>query len=204
MVASYTRLLARRYEGQLDERADKYIRYAAEGAERMKRLIQDLLAYSRVGTQGGEPVPTDPNQVLEQVLHDFSLRIRELDATVTSDPLPRVRADPGQLRQIFQNLLENALKFRGEDAPVVHVSGQCENGWVRISFRDEGIGIDPEYFDRIFVIFQRLHGRDREGTGIGLALCKRIVERHGGRLGVESAPGKGSTFHFTLPASEDA
>lgn len=202
MVASYTGLLAQRYQGQLDERADKYIRYAVDGAQRMKALIQDLLAYSRVGTQGGEPVATDPDPVLNEVVQDFRLRIQESGAEVRRESLPDVQVDPAQLRQLFQNLLENALKFSGGSPPVVHVSGRREGDWVQISVRDEGIGIDPEYFDRVFVIFQRLHARDSGGTGIGLALCKRIVERHGGRLWVESKPDQGSTFHFTLPMSE--
>lgn len=203
MVASYTRLLARRYEGQLDERADKYIAYAVDGAERMKALIQDLLAYSRVGTHGEEPVPTDPNAVLDDVLHDFRMRIQQSGARVTRDPLPGVVVDPGQLRQLFQNLLENALKFSGESPPAVHISGRREDAWSVLSVRDEGVGVDPEYFERIFVIFQRLHGRETAGTGIGLAISKQIVQRHGGKLWVESAPGEGSTFHFTLPWSED-
>ncbi|MDZ7780215.1 MAG: ATP-binding protein [Gemmatimonadota bacterium] len=204
MVASYTRLLARRYEGRLDERADRYIAYAADGADRMKMLIQDLLAYSRINTQGRDVVAIDPTRTLEEVLRDFAMKIRESGASVTYDPLPGLRADPGQLRQLFRNLLENALKFAGDGPPVVHVSGRRGDGWTTISVRDEGIGIDPEYFDRVFVIFQRLHGRDKEGTGIGLALCKRIVERHGGRLWIDSRPGAGSTFSFTLPSSEDA
>lgn len=202
MVASYTRLLARRYEGRLDERADKYIRYAAEGAERMKTLIQDLLAYSRVGTQAGDPVPTDPDRVLDEVVRDFALRIRETGARLKREPLPRVRVDPGQLRQLFQNLLENAFKFSDGKPPEVQITGSRDGAWTRITVQDAGVGIDPEYFERVFLVFQRLHGRDIEGTGIGLALCRRIVEHHGGRLWVESEPGRGATFHFTLPASE--
>lgn len=201
MVASYTRLLARRYRGRLDERADKYIDYAAGGAERMKKLIQDLLSYSRIGTQGGEAVPTDSGEVLTAVLRDLYLRIRDCEARVTVEPLPTVLADPRQLRQLLQNLVENALKFSGEEAPAVRVSGRLEGAWAVLSVADEGIGIEPQYFDRIFEIFQRLHAGDARGTGIGLALCKRIVERHGGRIWVESEPGAGATFHFTLPAA---
>lgn len=205
MVASYTQLLARRYEGQLDERADKYIRYAVDGAERMKALIQDLLEYSRVGTRGNPPEPVDPDQVLQNVLDDLQLTIEATGARVSVEPLPEVVADPVQLRQVFQNLIENALKFSGDEPPVVHVSGRCEDGRCHFSVRDEGSGIEPEYQDRIFVIFQRLEGPDEsEGTGIGLALTKRIVERHGGRLWVESEPGRGSTFHFTFPAGGSA
>ncbi len=199
MVASYTRLLARRYEGQLDERADKYIGYAVDGAERMKTLIQDLLAYSRVGTRGNEPVPVEPDEVLDGVLKDLRLSIQQTGTRMTRDPLPQVVADPGQLRQVFQNLIENAIKFRGDEPPVIHISGRVEGSRAVLSVRDRGIGIDPAFFDRIFIIFQRLHGRETSGTGIGLALSKRIVERHGGELWVESTPGAGSTFHFSLP-----
>ena len=204
MVASYTRLLARRYEGKLDERADKYIRYAVDGAERMKSLIQDLLEYSRVGTQGGDPVPTDPDEVLQDVLRDLGMRIQQTGARVTHTALPRVLVDQNQLRQLYQNLLENALKFSGDSPPVIEVSGRREGDRIVFSFRDEGIGIAPKYFDQIFIIFKRLHGRDTAGTGIGLALCKRIVDRHGGRLWVESEPGAGTTFFFTLPSGEEA
>lgn len=203
MVASYTQLLARRYEGELDERADKYIRYAVDGAERMKDLIQDLLEYSRVGTKGAPPEPTDPNVVLERVLDDLKLAIQREDARITGDPLPPVTADPVQLRQLFQNLIENALKFSGDEPPEIHVSGRRENDHCLFSIRDEGVGIEEAYLDQIFVIFQQLQGPDEaQGTGIGLALTKRIVERHGGRIWVESVPGEGSTFHFTLPAGE--
>lgn len=203
MVASYTQLLARRYEGELDERADKYIRYAVDGAERMKDLIQDLLEYSRVGTKGAPPEPTDPNVVLDRVLDDLKLAIQREDARITRDPLPRVTADPVQLRQLFQNLIENALKFSGDEPPEIHVSGRRENDHCLFSIRDEGVGIEKAYLDRIFVIFQQLQGPDEaQGTGIGLALTKRIVERHGGRIWVESESGEGSTFYFTLPAGE--
>lgn len=203
MVASYTRLLARRYEGKLDERADKYIRYAVEGAERMKALIQDLLEYSRVGTQGGDPMPTDPGEVLQDVIQDLRMSIKQTGARVTHAALPRVFVDQAQLRQLFQNLLGNALKFSGDSPPVIEVSGRREGDQAVISFRDEGIGIEPKYFDQIFVVFKRLHGRDTAGTGIGLALCRRIVDRHGGQLWVESEPGVGSTFFFTLPSAEE-
>lgn len=201
MVASYTRLLARRYQGKLDDRADKYIRYAVEGAERMKMLIQDLLAFSRIGSQPVTPVPTDADQVLDQVLQDFRIKVQTTGARVTHDALPRLRVDPSQLRQLFQNLLENALKFGGDAPPRVHISGHRDGAWCHIEVRDEGIGIAPEYLEQVFVIFQRLHGREQEGTGIGLAVCRRIVERHGGRLWVDSAPGEGATFHFTLPSA---
>lgn len=204
MVASYTRLLARRYEGELDERADKYIHYAADGAERMKKLIQGLLAYSRVTTQGEDLAPVDTDELLHAVLQDLAPRIQETAARVTHDALPTVVADPDQIRQVFQNLIENALKFSDDEPPVVHMSGRREGPRCVFSVRDEGVGIDPDSFDRMFLIFQRLHGREVEGTGIGLALCKRIIERHGGELWVESSPGEGATFRFTLPSSEAA
>jgi len=203
MVASYTALLARRYEGRLDERADKYIHYAVDGAERMKALIQDLLAYSRIGTRGQPPVPTDSNEVLSEVLEDLQRAIQRTGARVTRDDLPRVVVDPVQLRQVFQNLIENGLKFAGDEPPSIHVSGEREGRWCTFSVRDEGLGIAPEYLDRVFVIFQRLQGpTESEGTGIGLALTKRIIERHGGRIWVESESGGGSTFYFTLPAED--
>lgn len=202
MVASYTRLLARRYEGELDERADKYIRYAADGAERMKALIQGLLAYSRVSSQGEELVPVHTDDVLEAALRDLRMRIHQTGGHVTRDPLPVALADPDQLRQVFQNLIENALKFSGEAPPVVHISGHRDGPRCVFAVRDEGVGVEPESAERMFVIFQRLHGRDVEGTGIGLALCKRIIERHGGELWVESSPGEGATFRFTIPSSE--
>jgi PAS domain S-box-containing protein len=202
MVASYVQLLSRRYRGRLDADADDFIGFAVDGAFRMQRLIQDLLAYSRVSTRGSPMVPTDVGEALGGALASLRLAAQEAGAQVTSDPLPRVRADPGQLEHLFLNLVGNAIKFRGDRAPVVHVSAETDgdDAW-HFSVRDNGIGIEPEYFDRIFVVFQRLHGRERyDGTGIGLAIAKKIVERHGGRIWVESEPGHGATFHFTLPA----
>jgi hypothetical protein len=200
MVASYTQLLAERYEGQLDEKAQKYIAYAVDGAVRMQRLVNDLLTYARVGARGNPIAPTDAGRVLGQAIGDLATAIEESHAIVTNDELPMVRADASQLRQLFQNLLANAIKFRSEDAPCIHVSARGEaREWV-FSVRDNGIGIDRQYADRIFVIFQRLHTRQEyPGTGIGLALCKRIVERHGGEIWFESEPGKGATFFFTVP-----
>jgi len=200
MVTSYVQLLARRYKGKLDGEADEFIGFAVDGAARMQQLINDLLTYSRVGTKGREFEPTDCEIILEQALENLQIAIEEKNATVTHDPLPTVLADSVQLGQLFQNLIGNAIKFQGPEPPHVHVSaGRNENGWV-FSVRDNGIGIAPEYAERIFVIFQRLHTRDKHpGTGIGLAVCKKIVERHGGRTWVESKPGKGATFYFTLP-----
>jgi light-regulated signal transduction histidine kinase (bacteriophytochrome) len=199
MVASYTQLLAERYEGQLDEKAKKYITYAVDGAIRMQQLVNDLLAYSRISTRGKPIENTDSHSILGEVISNLSAMIEEGKAIVTNDELPMVRADASQLVQLFQNLLVNAIKFRGKDFPRVHVSARDEGRkWV-FSVRDNGIGIDQQYADRIFVIFQRLHTRQEySGTGIGLAVCKRIVERHGGKIWFESEPGKGSTFFFSV------
>jgi signal transduction histidine kinase len=204
MVGSYVQLLGKRYRGRLDADADEFIAYALDGALRMQRLIEDLLAYSRVGTRGAALVPTDANAVLGAALASLKLAIEESHAAVTSDALPTVPADPRQMEQLFLNLVSNALKFRGAEPPRVHISAaRADGGW---SFRvqDNGIGIEPQYFDRIFVIFQRLHARaEYPGTGIGLAIAKKIVERHGGRIWVESQLGRGTTFCFTLPAPSD-
>jgi PAS domain S-box-containing protein len=201
MVASYTQLLARRYQGQLDDDAEEFIGFAVDGVTRMQALINDLLAYSRVGTRGGEfrPVPLD--DVLEKVIATLRPSMDELGAVVTHDPLPVAVGDPGQLHQLFQNLLQNAIKFQRRDVrPEVRVGVMERPGEWEIAVRDNGIGIADEFRDRIFVIFQRLHNRtEYPGTGIGLAICKKIVERHGGHIWVESSPGEGSTFHFTLP-----
>jgi signal transduction histidine kinase len=209
MVASYVQLLARRYQGRLDADADEFIAYAVDGASRMQGLINDLLAYSRVGTRGKPFEPTNCEAVLEQALTNLQVAIRDNDAVVTHDPLPTVMADATQLVQLFQNLIGNAVKFRSEQPPCVHVSAsetfevsKPSKVW-RFSVQDNGIGIDPEYHERIFMIFQRLHTREEyPGTGIGLAVCKKIVERHGGRIWVESQPRKGSTFYFTIPMIE--
>jgi light-regulated signal transduction histidine kinase (bacteriophytochrome) len=200
MVASFTQLLARRYQGRLDADADEFIGYAVDGANRMQRLISDLLAYSRVGTRGQPFEPVDGEAVFDQVMAGLQLAIEEQGASVTHDPLPTVVADGSQLAQLIHNLVSNAIKCHGEEPPRVHVSAALEGKeWV-FSVRDNGIGIDPHYFDRIFVIFQRLHGRQEyPGTGMGLAICKRIAQRHGGRIWVESQPGQGSTFYFTIP-----
>jgi PAS domain S-box-containing protein len=200
MVSSYTQLLAKRYKGNLGSDADEFIGYAVDGATRMQRLIQDLLAYSRVGTKGREFEPTDCEGVLGRVLGDLRLAIQESGAVVTHDPLPTVIADRTQLEQLFQNLIGNAIKFRNQEPPRVHVSSkQNREEWI-FSIRDNGIGIDPQYAERIFVIFQRLHKRgEYPGTGIGLAVCKKIVERHGGRIWVESNGEKGTLFSFTMP-----
>jgi PAS domain S-box-containing protein len=201
MVASFTQLLARRYQGKLDADADEFIRYIVDGAARMQQLINDLLSYSRVGTRGKPFEDTDCEAALWKATSNLGAAIVETGATVTHDPLPAVKADSAQIVQLFQNLIGNAIKFHSQEQPRVHV-GASRTGveWI-FSVRDNGIGIDPQYFDRIFAVFQRLHSREEyPGTGIGLAICKKIVERHGGRIWVESEPGKGSTFYFTIPA----
>ena len=204
MVSSYTQLLARRYEGQLDEQADKYIRYAVDGATRMQALINALLVYSRAGRQPRVAEPVASEEVLSAALRNLDAALAESDAAISNEPLPVVRGDPMQLMQVLQNLVGNAIKFRGEEPPRVHIAARRSGSeWV-FSVRDNGIGIDPHHFERVFVIFQRLHTRaEHPGTGIGLALCRKIVEHHGGRMWVESAPGSGSTFFFTLPAEEE-
>jgi signal transduction histidine kinase len=200
IVASYTQLLARRYKGKLDSDADEFIRYAVDGANRMQWLINDLLAYSRVTSQDQVLEEVDCHGVLEEVLSDLRVAIEESRAVVTHDPLPRVMADRGQLGQLFQNLIGNAIKFHGKEPPRVHVSTERKPDEWAFSVRDNGVGLDPQYAERIFVIFQRLHDREEyPGTGIGLAICKKVVERHGGRIWVVSQVGQGATFHFTLP-----
>jgi signal transduction histidine kinase len=199
-LASYVQLLAHRYKGKLDSDADEFIAFAVEGATRMQDLINALLAYSRIETKGKDLEPTPCDRVLETALKDLQLVIENSRAIVNHDLLPTVMADATQLRQLFQNLIGNAVKFRGNKPPVIHVSAE-RNGkaWV-FSVRDNGIGIDPQFFERIFVIFQRLHSKqDYPGIGVGLTLCKKIVERHGGRIWVESKPGEGATFRFTIP-----
>ena len=204
MVSSYTQLLSRRYKGKLDANADEFIAYAVDGANRMQKLINDLLALSRVGTQARPSEPVDTGGVLRRVLSDMKGTIEAAEATVIApEHLPTVLADGTQIGQLFQNLIGNALKFRGTLPPRVEITvAAAEEGFWRFSFRDNGIGIETQYFDRIFVIFQRLHDKESyPGTGIGLAICKKIVERHGGQLWVESQSGHGANFIFTLPNS---
>ncbi len=199
MVASFTQLLAKRYRGKLEGDADEFIGYAVDGARRMQVLINDLLAYSRVGSRGKEFAPTDCEAILEAALMNLRKAIEETGAVVTYDPLPTAPSDETQLCQVFQNLIGNALKFHGSAPPRVHVSAQDTDGKWRFSVRDNGIGIDPRHAERIFQVFQRLHTTaEYPGTGIGLAIAKKIVERHGGRIWVESEPGEGATFYFTL------
>jgi len=199
-VAGYLQLIERRYKSKLDKDADDFIEFAVDGAVRLQQLINDLLAYSRIETRGRPFEDADCNQVLDTVLGSLREVIRENHAVVTRDSLPTVRGDATQIGQLFQNLIGNAVKFRRDEPPVIHVSAQRVGEAWQFSVRDNGIGIEPQYQDRVFVVFQRLHTRARyQGTGIGLAVCKRIVDRHGGRIWVESEIGKGSTFFFTLP-----
>jgi PAS domain S-box-containing protein len=205
MVASYTQLLAKRYKGRLDSDADEFIAYAVDGCHRMQGLIQDLLAYSRVGTNGKALREISGDDVLKEALTNLRTTIEASGTVVTHDSLPVITTDDAQLALVFQNLIGNAIKYRSAAVPHVHVSATKNGGqeWI-FSVRDNGLGIDPQYFERIFILFQRLHGRNEfEGTGIGLAICKKIVERLGGRIWVESQPEKGSTFHFALPEGND-
>jgi PAS domain S-box-containing protein len=201
MVTSYTQLLAGRYKGRLDSDADEFIAFAVDGCDRMQGLIKDLLVYSRAGTNGRVLREVSAENALKEALANLRATIDQSGAVVTHDALPAIRTDETQLTQVFQNLVGNAIKYRGAEAPRVHVSVTKNGGDERIfSVRDNGLGIDPQYFDRIFILFQRLHGRDEfEGTGIGLAICKKILERLGGRIWVESQANKGSTFYFALP-----
>ena len=201
MVSSYVELLGRRYSGQLDERAEKYIHFAVDGATRMQQLIIDLLAYSRVGTQGGDLAPTYTAPVVEEALSNLEVALQNSNGRVVYPDLPQVTADSSQLVQLFQNLIGNALKFKGEQRPRVEVMAAREGSFWLFSVRDNGVGFDQKYADRVFGVFKRLH-RNSEipGTGIGLAICQRIIDRHGGRIWAESKPGKGATFYFTLPA----
>ena len=199
MVTSYTQLLARRYQNQLDGDANEFIDYAVDGATRMQGLINALLDYSRVGSQGKEFEPTDCEVMFQAVAANLKVAIEEIGAVVTHGPLPVVVADRSQLSRLFQNLIGNAIKYRGERTPKVHVSAQCKDGEVLFCVRDNGIGIAPEHLERVFVVFQRLHTREEySGTGIGLAVCRKIVERHGGRIWVESKVDEGSSFYFTI------
>jgi signal transduction histidine kinase len=215
MVASYTQLLAERYRGRLDENADKFIGYASEGAIRMQALIHDLLAFSRVGRNGGTPGRVDCNEILEQALLSLDASIQESGAVVTHGNLPIVHADRTQLAQVFQNLIGNAIKFRSNEAPLISVESEKLDGQWLFIVKDNGIGIAPEHVQNIFVVFQRLHTRtEYAGNGIGLAICKKIVQHYGGQIWVEPRPGpgsvhsdsvahdlafKGSIFKFTMP-----
>ncbi|MFV2067746.1 MAG: ATP-binding protein, partial [Pirellulales bacterium] len=203
-VAGHCRLLQQRYAGRLDAGADESLEYAVDGATRMKALIDGLLAYSRVGTRDISITPTDCEQVLDEAIANLKVSIDDSEATITRDPLPLVAADSTQLVELFQNLISNAIKYREDRSPDVHVGAEARNGMWVFSVRDRGIGIEPQHLERIFDVFQRLHTHDRyPGSGVGLAICKRIMERMGGTLWVDSLVGRGSTFYFTLPARKD-
>ncbi|RQG93293.1 PAS domain S-box protein [Natrarchaeobius halalkaliphilus] len=202
MVSSYLRLIERRYGDELDEDGEEFLAFAVDGADRMRSMIDGLLEYSRVETQGGSLEPVDTEQLLDDVREDLRLKIEDHDAEITTESLPRVEGDPRQLHQVFQNLVSNAIEYSGDETPRVHVSAE-RNGaeWI-LSVSDEGVGIDEDDQDRIFEVFERLHAaEDHTGTGIGLALCERIVERHDGEIWVESEPGEGTTVSLTLPAA---
>ncbi len=200
MITSYSQLLERRYKDKLDGDALEFIDYVVDGAKRMQELINDLLAYSRVGTRVREFESVDLEAVYKRVLGNLQIAIEEQHAEISHDPLPTVQADGLQLVQLLQNLIGNAIKFHGEAAPKVHISVERQNQEALICVSDEGIGFEPQYAERIFQVFQRLHGKSRyPGTGIGLAICKKIVERHGGRIWVESQLNQGAKFYFTLP-----
>jgi len=204
-VASFTQLLQRRYAGQLDERADQYIEFAVDGAVRMQRLINDLLAFSRVGRLGGEQQLVDAGELVEAARRNLASVIEETGAEIEVGELPAVRGEVGLLTAVFQNLIGNALKFRGPDPPRVRISAVREGDVWHFTVVDNGIGIEPEYADRIFIIFQRLHTKEAySGTGIGLALCRKIIEYHGGRIWLDTGDAAGTTFHFTLPVPEES
>ncbi|HJY80072.1 MAG TPA: ATP-binding protein, partial [Candidatus Binatia bacterium] len=198
-ITSYVQLLARRYSGKLDVQAQEFMAFVVEGAQRMGQLITDLLAYARVDGTAREFTAVDCEALLGRVFGDLQLAVKDSAAEVTHDPLPTVQGDAGQLGLVFQNLIGNALKFRGAAPPRIHVAARRDKTQWVFSVRDNGIGLDPQHAERIFQIFQRLHSRsEHPGTGIGLAICKKIVERHGGRIWVESQCGQGATFLFTI------
>lgn len=202
MVTSYMQLLQQRYKDQLDPDAQEFINYAVDGATRMKALIQDLLIYSRVETAAREFSVVDMNGLIKMVQRHLRFTVEETGTEITTDDLPKIRADEQQITQLFQNLISNAIKFRSDQTPRIHIGAEKEGRFWRFCVQDNGIGIDPQYYQRIFIIFQRLHNRSKyPGTGIGLAICKKVVERHGGTIWVESTPGQGTTFYFTLPAA---
>jgi len=203
MVTSYTKLLARRYKGKLDRDADEFIKFAVDGAVRMEHLIEDLLLYSRVGMRDLFVKPVQCEVVLTRALDNLQRALQESGALVTHDPLPTVKGDDTQLVQVFQNLIGNGIKFRGKMTPCVHLSAKEKTEDWEFAIQDNGIGIDPQYADRIFVIFQRLHSHaEYPGSGIGLAICKKVIENHDGRIWFESQPGKGTTFYFTIPKTD--
>ena len=205
VVAGFVKLLAKRYKGSLDSHADEFIDYTVDGVKRMQSMIKDLLEYSQAGTGAKKFGPTDVSIVIEQAVSNLKAAIEESGASIAYDAMPDVTADAPQLVRLFQNLIGNAIKFSAEQ-PDIRISAKKEGCWWTFSVRDNGIGMDPGNTEKIFVLFRRLHTKfdDYPGTGIGLAICRKIVERHGGKIWVESEPGKGSTFMFTMPAKAQA
>ena len=203
MVSNHVQLLSRRYHGRLDQDADEFIDFALEGTSRLKSLIADLLAYSKVGTNSSRFAHVEMARVFTQVMETYQPMIEEYRGSISCDDLPVVLGDDEQLIQLLQNLIDNSIKFRSKEPPRIHVGArQLSERWL-FFVRDNGIGIDPQYTERVFVLFQRLHSRDDyPGTGIGLAICRKIIERHGGHIWVDSEPGKGATFYFTLAPVE--
>jgi light-regulated signal transduction histidine kinase (bacteriophytochrome) len=201
MVASYTELLAQRYKDKFDERGEKYVAYASDGAKRMQRLVEALLAYSRVGTRGRLPEPTDLTVVARAAVRNLSSAITRSGANVDIGALPRVMADDMQIGRVFENLIDNSIKFRGDRTPYVRIKAEADGDQWIIRVADNGIGINTKFSERVFLLFQRLHDRENyDGIGMGLTISRKIVERHGGRIWYESQPGEGTTFFFTLPA----
>jgi light-regulated signal transduction histidine kinase (bacteriophytochrome) len=204
MVSSYLQLIERRYADDLDEDGREFLEFAVDGADRMSDMIEGLLEYSRVDTQGESFERIELEEIVEDVLEDLQFQIEESDAEITVESLPCVEGDASQVRQVFQNLVSNAIEYSGDDPPRIHISAEPDGERRVISISDEGIGIDPADTERIFEVFQRLHNQEEHaGTGIGLALCRRVVERHEGDIWVESDPGEGTTFHFTLPLADE-
>jgi light-regulated signal transduction histidine kinase (bacteriophytochrome) len=202
MITSFLQLFKKKYEDHLDETAEQYIHFAVDGADRMKKLIMDLLEYSRVGSNKDDLTEIDTNALLQEVLNVFVSRLAEMKANVIINKLPVIKGNRTQLFQLFQNLIGNALKYHTGESPRVEIDGKEEEHHFLFSVRDNGIGIKPIFFEKIFVLFQRLHHKNEySGTGIGLAICKKIIDKHGGRIWVESEPGKGSCFSFTISKS---
>jgi two-component system, sensor histidine kinase and response regulator len=199
MVASYTQLLAKRYAGKLDPEADDHIAITISAAKRMQSFVQDVLSFLSAGAPEHLVEPVSTEAVLAAALFELQLIVGESGAVVTHDPLPTVAGNEAGLVRLFANLIGNSIKYRRADTPHIYISAAERRGFWQFEFRDNGIGIDPEYWDRIFTVFKRLHGREYPGSGVGLALCKRVVENHGGTIWLESIPGEGSTFYFTIP-----
>jgi PAS domain S-box-containing protein len=203
-VRSYAELVSRRYSGKLDQDADEFIHFMVDAAGRMTQLLKDLLAYSQAGRPDRTtPEPTSSANILQWALMNVDRLVKETSAVITYDPLPMVQADQTQLSQVFQNLLGNSIKYRSSEPPKIHISARRLDGEYEFAVSDNGMGVAEEHHDRIFGVFKRLHGKDVPGTGIGLAICRKIIESHGGRIWIESQVGQGATFKFTLPAHDD-